>query len=254
MQQLDEKKSVIIQIIYRLKLYNSTIGDYERSVLNADFQYAVKLNNGRITLSQELVHDYEHSPAFVTEDQLKAIAVTFVPSQYMNVVTPVTKASELHHETPSFSERKIEPAKKSGSLKTALVLTTIIVLSIVGYFFFSQINTQEKMLQVEDDKSNIRNNITTYIVAERNEYTYNPLGGIKNLQISVTNNTNYTVDNIRIKVSYIKANGDLWKNEFLDFNLVAPQTKATIKVPDTNRGTSINYEIVSIKSSALGLF
>jgi hypothetical protein len=79
------------------------------------------------------------------------------------------------------------------------------------------------------------------------------LGGIYNLKISVNNNTDYLIDNVKVRVIYIKANGGVWDSRIIDFNLLSPHIKSTIKVPDTERGTSVKYEIVSIKSSAVGL-
>lgn len=99
----------------------------------------------------------------------------------------------------------------------------------------------------------IRNSITSYVTAERSDYQYSGLGGIYNSKISVNNNTDYLIDNVKVIVIYIKANGGVWDSRTVDFNLVGPQTKSTIKVPDTERGASVKYEIVSIKSSALGL-
>lgn len=128
---------------------------------------------------------------------------------------------------------------------------------MIGILVYGQINQQQDRAfrqnlvnEEEDNKATIRNNITSYVTAERNEYTYSKLGGIYNLQISVTNNTDYIIDKARVKVTYIKSNGGVWETRYVDFDLIGPQIKKTIKVPDTERGTTINYEIVSIKSNA----
>lgn len=81
MQQLDEKKHVIIPIVDRLRQFNPGIGNYQKSILNENFQYSVKLTNGRIVLPQELIQDFEQSADFITEEQYKSIALAFVPSQ-----------------------------------------------------------------------------------------------------------------------------------------------------------------------------
>jgi len=138
-------------------------------------------------------------------------------------------------------------------LKKLLIITTIVVLALVGYYVYTQIERQNQTTQVEDVKTKIKNNITSYVTAERNEYTYNKLGGIYNLKISVTNNTDYVIDNVKVNIVYLKANGDTWDTKTVDFNMIDPQTKVTLPIEDTDRGTSINYEIVSIKSTALGL-
>jgi hypothetical protein len=257
---LDAKKDVILQILAKLKQFNSIIGNYEKSVLTEDFQYTIRLSNGRIFLSQELVHDYEQSPAFVSNEQLKVAAAKFLASEHGNSdARPVTQiVTNLSTE----GSKKQQPSASSSNsgLKWILPLTTIIVLIVIGVYFYNQNERQNQIKLAEDIKTNeennkarIRNNITAYITAERNEYTYSQLGGIYNLKISVTNNTAYLIDNVKVKIIYIKANGGIWDTRIIDFNMLNPQVKSTIKVADTERGTSIQYEIVSIKSNALGL-
>jgi hypothetical protein len=102
-------------------------------------------------------------------------------------------------------------------------------------------------------KKLVRNNIRLYVKAESNEYDHRGLGGISNLEISVTNPTDYTIDNVRVKIIYIKANGSTWDTKFEDFHSIKPNSKATHKIPDTKRGTSVKQEIVTIKSKSLGL-
>lgn len=142
-----------------------------------------------------------------------------------------------------------------------LILTGTIVLILIGVYVYSQVQNQQyentrqsKINDEEDKKAMIRNNITSYITAERSDYQYRLLGGILNLKISVNNTTNYLIDNVKVRVIYIKADGGVWDSRVIDFNLLNPNTKYTIGVPDSDRGTSVKYEIVSIKSSALGLY
>ena len=105
----------------------------------------------------------------------------------------------------------------------------------------------------EDTKASIKNNITSYVHVANNEYRYSSMGGISNLKITVTNTSNYLLDNVQVKVIYIKTNGEVWDSKTLDFTMIDQQSEKTIKVDNTDRGTSIKYEIVSIKSNALGL-
>lgn len=102
-------------------------------------------------------------------------------------------------------------------------------------------------------KKMVRNNILLYVKAVSNDYEHNRLGGITNLEISVNNPTDYTLDKVRVKIMYVKANGSVWETKYEDFNTIKPNTKVTHKIADTKRGTSIKYEISSVKSKALGL-
>jgi len=102
-------------------------------------------------------------------------------------------------------------------------------------------------------KKMLRNNIRLYVKAESNDYDHKTLGGISNLEISVNNSTDYTLDKVRVKVMYIKANGGIYETKYEDFQTIKPNTKITHNIPDTKRGTSVKYEISSVKSKALGL-
>jgi len=102
-------------------------------------------------------------------------------------------------------------------------------------------------------KNMVRNNIRLYVKAESNNYEHSRLGGINNLAISVSNPTDYTLDKVRVKIMYVKANGSIWETKYEDFLTIKPNTKVTHKIADTKRGTSIKYEISSVKSKSLGL-
>lgn len=180
--------------------------------------------------------------------------------------TPPPFAAKLASPPPvqkSATQQKVfvdKPKQSSSTARRLLIIGGVIVLALIGLFIYNQIQHQqyqqdrESTINAEEDtKAMIKKNITSYVTAERNEYTFNELGGISNLKISVTNSTDYVLDNVRVKVIYIKANGEVWDSKMFDFNMLDPQTKSTIKVGDTERGTSVQYEIVSIKSNALGL-
>jgi hypothetical protein len=102
-------------------------------------------------------------------------------------------------------------------------------------------------------KKMVRNNIRLYVKVESNDYDHKGLGGITNLEISVNNPTDYTLDKVRVKIMYIKANGSIHETKYEDFFFIRPDTKATHKIPDTKRGTSVKCEVATIKSKALGL-
>lgn len=141
-----------------------------------------------------------------------------------------------------------------------LILLGAVVLVLLSVFLFQQISIQNEtkvrvaaMEQQANLKQIVRDNIHNYIKAEGSDYKYSMLGGIYGLYMSVTNESEYLIDEVQVKVTYIKANGDIWKEKIVDFNLLAPKHKYTERVPDEERGVKVEYEIVSIKSKTLGL-
>lgn len=176
--------------------------------------------------------------------ELKDILSTTPPAFERKITTPPVQKP--------FAQQKVfldKPKESSSIGRRLLIFAGIVVLVLIGIFVFKQVENQ----QHDDSKDTIRNNITSYVTVENNEYTYSKLGGISNLEITVTNNTEFLIDNVKVRVVYIKKNGDVWDSKTIDFNLINPHGQSTINMPDTQRGTDIQNEIVSIKSTALGL-
>ena len=98
---------------------------------------------------------------------------------------------------------------------------------------------------------NYRNNIEQYVGANTNRYSYNELGGISNLDIIITNNTEYLLDEVNVNVDYIKDNGGIYKSEIVTiYNIPAKQDKS-VSAPESDRGTSVEAKIQTISSKKL---
>lgn len=106
----------------------------------------------------------------------------------------------------------------------------------------------------DQQKSEARININSLVRVGNNAYQYSELGGIYGLELVIYNNSSYLLDKVTVKVNYIKANGEIWQTKFLDGYFIQPNSKETLKAPDSNRGTKIEYEIVSIESKEIGLY
>jgi hypothetical protein len=158
-----------------------------------------------------------------------------------------------------------EPESNKSSLRWIILIPFIIVLGVMAAIVRGgETSDVEKPASGKGKhsavtgsdanvKKTIRKNINLYVQAESNDYDSKSLGGITNLEISVNNASDYTIDKVRVKIMYIKANGDVYETKYEEFHYIRPNSKATHRIPDSKRGTSIKYEIASIKSKALGL-
>jgi hypothetical protein len=142
-----------------------------------------------------------------------------------------------------------QPEQKSSSFSSWKTLAVIILVVVLGYAAYGVYDKQQR----NDSRTQIRDNIRSYVRTGNSEYKISGLGGIYGLSIDVSNQSDYLLDNVRVMIRYIKANGETWKEEALDFALIPPNKKMTLRAPDSDRGTSIDYKIVSIRSTALGL-
>lgn len=79
------------------------------------------------------------------------------------------------------------------------------------------------------------------------------LGGISDLSGTVENTTNYTIDEITVKVEYILANGNLFKQEELTFNNIGSGEGWQSTAPDSKRGKTIQVSVSAVKCKELGI-
>ncbi|MBL7741816.1 MAG: hypothetical protein JNK14_21530 [Chitinophagaceae bacterium] len=81
-----------------------------------------------------------------------------------------------------------------------------------------------------------------------NDYKKVAFGGIRNLELTVTNDSKYTLDNVIVELQYIKPNELPLKTENVEFRSVGPRSTSTIRIPDTNRGIKVTYRIINVHS------
>ena len=101
---------------------------------------------------------------------------------------------------------------------------------------------------------NYRNNFEKYLSLSRNQYEYSELGGIYNLEITFTNNTDYVINNANVQVGYIKENGEYYKTEDLQFTNIQPNTQETLRAPDSERGLNVDYQFSEIYSKKMHFY
>jgi hypothetical protein len=195
-------------------------------------------------------------------DWKEAGKVEELNSLFVMIPPPLKKSSDLRSASsstlPASATNKAGQAigktvAGSGTLRSVGILAIVAILCYGGYNVYQSKQADNHLSAVEAQKNYVRNNIHSFVTAGNSAYKINGLGGIYGLSITVANNTDYILDNVRVMIRYIKANGETWKEEPLDFVLVGPHQKMELRAPDSDRGTSIDYKIVAIKSGALGL-
>ncbi len=85
-----------------------------------------------------------------------------------------------------------------------------------------------------------------------NDYKRVAFGGIRNLFITVTNNSKYEIENVIVELQYLKPSEELLRTENIKFRSIAPNGSSTIKVPDTNRGIKVEYKIIDFGNKQSG--
>jgi hypothetical protein len=93
-----------------------------------------------------------------------------------------------------------------------------------------------------------KNSLHDLVSVATNDYKRVAFGGIRNLYLTVTNNSKYELDNVIVELQYLKPSEEPLRTENIKFKSIAPNTSSTIRVPDTNRGIKVSYKIINIDS------
>jgi hypothetical protein len=197
-----------------------------------------------------------------------------------NVSPP--KFENFTHQTsnpPIFSKPVYEnnqnfAPKKKKTLRNILIGVGVLAVLFFGLVIYASTNSEptydengefissESVDNQDAEKDRInaelteknrsyRNNIEQYVGASTNQYSYNEFGGISNLDIIVTNNTEYLLNEVNVAVEYIKDSGGIYKTEIVTiYNIPAKQDKSA-SAPESDRGTSVNAKVQSISSKKL---
>ena len=78
-----------------------------------------------------------------------------------------------------------------------------------------------------------------------NEYKVGFLGGISNLELSVSNPSAEGISHAVVEVEYLKPNGKLVGTQQVEVSNLAPHATKKISVPDNGRGVTVRYRVVN---------
>ncbi|MEO7924666.1 MAG: hypothetical protein ABIR30_13375 [Chitinophagaceae bacterium] len=93
-----------------------------------------------------------------------------------------------------------------------------------------------------------KENISAQVSVKANDYLTGSFGGIRNLEMSVQNDSKFLLDNVTVELRYLNPEGVIVKTQNIQFQSVYPGETETILVKKTNRGVKVSYKIVRIES------
>lgn len=88
--------------------------------------------------------------------------------------------------------------------------------------------------------------LASMVSVSNNDYKTGAFGGIKDLQLTVTNDSKYILDKVIVQIQYLKPNEETVKTETVNFKSVPPNGSQTIAVDKSNRGVKIRCKIIKI--------
>lgn len=91
------------------------------------------------------------------------------------------------------------------------------------------------------------NDISRLVSVASNDYKRVAFGGIRNLELTVTNGSQYRLDKVTVELQYLKPDEQPLRTELIQFRSVAPNGSLTMKIKDTNRGMKVSCRIVNVQ-------
>jgi hypothetical protein len=191
------------------------------------------------------------------------------PHSLPNLTPPLTKKTKV----------------KGGNRKYVIMalLLFLILMALIAYYFNSRIDKTENVVppvvadtvvivdtaildsslmrekaaiektRLETEMKTYRMNWEKFITAVPNDYKQKEIGGIDDLKVIVRNNSPYKIDNLVVKVSYVKANGDNYQTEMMEFDNIDANGSKELFAPKSDRGVKVSCSIMSVKSTAMNL-
>ncbi len=91
-------------------------------------------------------------------------------------------------------------------------------------------------------------NISSLLSINPNNYLVGSFGGIRNLEMTLQNDSKYLLDKVIVELRYLNPEGVILKTENIHFQSVQPGGKETVTVKKSKRGVKIAYKITKIES------
>ena len=109
----------------------------------------------------------------------------------------------------------------------------------------SENKKKEEYEFIEHNGADIKN----FVSVRSNNYVLGPLGGFRDLRLTVNNDSRYHLDAVTVELQIIKFNQQPLKTELITFRNVAPNGSLTVKIPDSQRGIRVEFRIKNVESS-----
>jgi len=125
---------------------------------------------------------------------------------------------------------------------------------ILAVIFVNTVNGQgNKAVTLRPPDSSLiymdyRNNWPNYISVSTDAIIHAEVEGIKNLSLTVHNQTDKMLDEVVVKVDYITSNGKTCKSQNVTLNNIGANSAKAVAAPDSDKGICVKMEIVSMQA------
>jgi len=110
----------------------------------------------------------------------------------------------------------------------------------------------EDPLPIKENKPT-RSELSSQVSVKANDYVVAAFGGIRDLELTVRNNSKYDLEKVIVELTYLKPRDEFLRSENISFKDVPAEGKLTIPVKKSNRGVKVTYKVVKIEAKEMGL-
>jgi len=233
----------IQSLLQKVRIFNKEIGSYQVFAITDDFNYAVKLSNGRILIKVEELQDDEKDA--LTPERLIVIANRFVTSTMeANLKRNVDEAKQPINP----AQKKDALVKKSNTGKTIAIGAIVIIFGFILIKSLSDSSYQDKIMTVEQIELS---EPTSFLTADGN-YRKNFWGDKFKVNCTITNKATVATykDAIVMVTYYAKTKTVLTSNEYTIYEVFPPTSTKTVELTIANYKDveSIGWEVISATS------
>jgi hypothetical protein len=97
---------------------------------------------------------------------------------------------------------------------------------------------------IETDHKDLRDMVSI----QSNNYVRGAFGGIRGLELTVSNNSDYLLDEVSVELQIMKPSEQPLRTDIITFKNIGSNKSITVKVPDSQRGIRVDYHITNIES------
>tara|TARA_Y100001934_G_C12362185_1_gene781375 strand:+ start:867 stop:1634 length:768 start_codon:yes stop_codon:yes gene_type:complete len=253
--QANYGENEIKSLLQKVRIFNKDIGSYEVFAITDNFDYAVKLSNGRVLLKIEELQDDERDA--LTPERLTEIANRFVSSTGQKTNTGQQNTQATQQSTPAPKETVLKKKNKTGK--------TILIIAIVLFGIFATIKVvnnmnyggsgynsgdtyQEKVMTVEEIE---RSQPINFLSAD-GTYRENFWGDKFKVSCTITNTaTVATYKDAVVRVTYYtKTKTVLGSNDYTVYETFPPTSTKTVefKIDNYKNVNSIGWDIINAEA------
>lgn len=109
----------------------------------------------------------------------------------------------------------------------------------------------QAQVQFVDRREYFRKNWKQYISVNTGDYRTGFLGGIKDLQVQVRNQTEYPLDNAIVSVQYLRGNGDVFKTEQYTVHNIPAKGVQSVTASNSRKGSKVKIRLLSVTSQPM---